>query len=263
MFSNLEEDQTDIVELAGFFEFNVPTFNTLTCYQQVVHNSAHFFRVSYTIGLFSVHTNAYYLKFPQTTLSSSLSEIIYLFHEPNNPNDPMYEIRRCVCQVVPRNGSLWIENEIVLSKIDAKCMGRILALFNELVNSEKLNLTTLRKIASKKESKKKIEVLLNEVKHQLEVKIYLQTVLVSYSQIDNTSNFMLSIDYLAKCDILAFASFLKLTLVLLEEKIEQKSDFELMFSPVMKLTNIGNRLLLHRNATRMKHKDKMLVHKDA
>ena len=142
------------------------------------------------------------------------------------------------------------------------------------------NLTFLRKIASKKINVKSAQMILEndnvfpiqQRRHTIEVQIHLKTVVISYMLMDETSKKFLSLNYLAKTDILHYVKFLRLmqnvihiekeTLLATSPTIATTSTLmkDDSFSPTVKLSNLGNRILTHKsNLHRNKKKHKTLM----
>ena len=270
-------------DLSGVLNVEICHYSSANSHDKIIGNCDRFIRVSYISGVFSITTNAFLLQFPQTSEKSSIIEMIYLHHDPSSVNliNNQYNIRRILCQLVEYEDKLWIHNEQILSTICEKNIPNVVQLFWTLSSSEKnFNLTFLRKIASKKINVKSVQMILEndnvfptqQRRHTIEVQIHLKTVVISYMLMDETSKKFLSLNYLAKTDILHYVKFLRLmqnvihiekeTFLATSPTIATTSTLmkDDSFSPTVKLSNLGNRILTHKsNLHRNKKKHKTLM----
>ena len=264
-------------DLSGVLNVEICHYSSANSHDKIIGNCDRFIRVSYISGVFSITTNAFLLQFPQTSEKSSIIEMIYLHYDPSSVNlvNNQYNIRRILCQLVEYEDKLWIHNEQILSTICEKNIPNVVQLFWTLSSSEKnFNLTFLRKIASKKINVKSVQMILEndnvfptqQRRHTIEVQIHLKTVVISYMLMDETSKKFLSLNYLAKTDILHYVKFLRLmqNVIHIEKETLLATTSTLMkddsFSPTVKLSNLGNRILTHKsNLRRNKKKHKTLM----
>ena len=123
-----------------------------------------------------------------------------------------------------------------------------------MTGEKKLNLTNLRKIASKNSTKKIYNTLLENrtilgcVNHVIEISIHLKSVLLSYKQINEMNQNVFSFDFLTKSDILTYYNFIKASILLISLE-KTRSQNEAALHPVIKLANLGSKILTQRKRT--------------
>ena len=228
-------------DLSGVLNVEICHYSSANSHDKIIGNCDRFIRVSYISGVFSITTNAFLLQFPQTSEKSSIIEMIYLHYDPSSVNlvNNQYNIRRILCQLVEYEDKLWIHNEQILLTICEKNIPNVVQLFWTLSSSEKnFNLTFLRKIASKKINVKSVQMILEndnvfpiqQRRHTIEVQIHLKTVVISYMLMDETSKKFLSLNYLAKTDILHYVKFLRL----MQNVIHIEKETLLATSPILR-----------------------------
>ena len=193
-----------------------------------------------------VSTNALDLKFSSIRLDDKAGrEIVYIRYNFMTGIHVLFR-SGCTLERHNANGECHIKNEIILSWIE---IGHLEELINQYLSFtegiENFNLTSLRKIASKKSSNKIKDVMLqNQVHvdiygkgnednclplglsmthHILELQLHVGSVVFSHQQYNISLVDQGSLDYLVKNDILSYIDFLRLNQIILAYEINQRN----------------------------------------
>lgn len=224
-----------------------------------------------------ISTNALKLEFPsasQEGMQLNRFEIVYVYIDSSINQD--HTLRRSDVVLVEMTGSddMIITNEHILSNVSIANTGLILELYHSFTDSSNaFNLTTLRKIASKKTAVKSVNKIMpnswnvEEVKrsnffnesmdknftnHVLRIQIYAKTLLLTHEQY-SISSVLRTSDHLLKGDILSYLDFLKITNLIinleqsrqmhcLQNKNIVQNDSDVLYSSLVKLSVISDNL---------------------
>ena len=153
----------------------------------------------------------------------------------------------CTLEKHNENGEWIIKNEIILSWLEIGHLEELTNLYLSFTEGiENFNLTSLRKIASKKSNNKIKDVMLqnhvhvelydkgdedgclpsgglNMTHHVLELQLHVGSVVFSHQQYNISLVDQGSFDYLVKNDILSYIDFLRLNQIILAYEINQRN----------------------------------------
>ena len=217
-----------------------------------------------------VSTNALRLKFGTIRLDDATeSEIVYFHFDAVAGHHILYR-SACWLEKDDGRGEWKIKHEKVLSRVEICHLEELLNLYMSYVEKQKhFNLTTLRKIACRKNSDRSREIYLqnfassNEIalghcpvltptanitRHVLQLQLHVNCVVFSHKQYDFPSSSERSFDYLVKKDILAYVDFLKLSQMILALENERngntmnKDSSSAFRSSILKLDYISEQL---------------------
>ena len=193
-------------------------------------------------------TNALDLKFSSIRLDDKTGrEIVYIRYNFMTGIHVLFR-SGCTLEKLNENGEWIIKNEIILSWIEIGHLEELTNLYLSFTEGvENFNLTSLRKIASKKSNNKIKDVMLqnhvhvelyddkggedgclpsgglNMTHHVLELQLHVGSVVFSHQQYNISLVDQGSLDYLVKNDILSYIDFLRLNQIILAYEINQRN----------------------------------------
>lgn len=190
-------------------------------------------------------TNALNLKFSSIRSKEEGSqELVFMRYDFVEGKHILYR-SRCFLEKHNRSDEWLIKSEIVLSWIEVNHLDELVNLYLSFTSGlEKFNLTTLRKIASKKSTEKLKDVILqnhtleldntasalNFTQHVLELQMHMKSVVFSHRQINTFVPE--SVDYLARNDILSYIDFLRMNQIILIHETNQQNCMDINSSSI-------------------------------
>ena len=274
---NMNSITTDLHNYFIFIQKSLKRKTTLRC-EAIFHllkikkfTKQHIIRIVYANKNNEIiSTNALRLEFSSASHDrndSERCELVYVYYDWTLPSHLVHR-SSCILHKCNEMDEWILTDEIILSSIHIVHMDSIINLYHDFTKDmNEFNLTILRKIASKKSNIKTLDASLslmsntknldcsnftenNYTKHTLEVQIYSKSVIISHKQTDITSNIIISLDYLAKNDILAYVDFLQLNQIIFA--IEENKDIEnnvtsLFHISLLKLSRLSDRLCEYEN----------------